>query len=690
MDRKTAHSRIALLTREINRHRKLYHTLDRPEISDAAYDSLLVELERLEQAFPDFRDPDSPTAKVGDAVSAKFSKVTHAVPQWSFDDVFDTAELEAWDARLKRFLEKAGERPDTLCYICELKIDGLKIVLTYEQGTLVRAATRGDGVVGEDVTRNIRTIRSLPMTLPEPVDLTVAGEVWLSKEELERINRERKRDGEPLFANTRNAAAGSLRQLDSRVTAGRRLSVFLYAVEASSLPLPESQTEALALLEKFGFPVEPHSHACPDVSAVEAYYALWRDQRESLDYELDGIVIKADSRALQQALGYTGKSPRWGVAYKFPAEEVTTVVEDIAVQVGRTGALTPVAHLRPVRVAGSTVSRATLHNEDEIRRLDVRVGDTVILRKAGDVIPEVVRVLPELRPAKSKVFHMPERCPVCGSPVERRTVGHKDGESAAHYCTNPACYAAERERLIHFASRQGMEIRGLGDQIVERLMQEGLITDFADIYELEAGDLLALPGFKEKSASNLLLSIERSKRPPLHKFLFALGILHIGEETAILIADAVPPLTGRKRFSDLEDLGLALAAVTEEEWAALKGIGEKAAQSLHAWFNLAAHRKLLVRLSAHGVKPVMPAPPPAGGHSAFSGKTFVLTGELSGFTRDQAKAMIRQYGGAVSSSVSRKTDYVVAGADPGSKYQKAEKLGVRILDEAAFVKLVGK
>ncbi len=689
MDRKTAQARITLLTREINRHRKLYHEEDRPEIPDAAYDSLLVELERLEQAFPDLKAADSPTAEVGAAPSEKFAKITHAVPQWSYDDVFDTAELEAWDARLKRFLGKAGEEASTLRYLCELKIDGLKVVLTYERGTLIRAATRGDGTVGEDVTRNIRTIGDIPMTLPEPVDLTVGGEVWLSKAELKRLNREREQAGEPVFANTRNAAAGGLRQLDPRATASRRLSAFLYAVEAASFPLPESQTEALALLTRLGFPVEPHHEACPDVAAVEDYYARWRDKRESLDYELDGIVIKVDQRVLQEVLGYTGKSPRWGVAYKFPAEEVTTVVEDIVVQVGRTGALTPVAHLKPVRVAGSTVSRATLHNEDEIGRLGVRVGDTVILRKAGDVIPEVVRVLAELRPRGTKPFRMPTRCPVCGSPVERRTVGTGDGESAAHYCTNPNCYAAERERLIHFASRQGMDIDGLGDKIVERLMQEGLVADFADLYELEAGDLLALPGFKEKSASNLLLAIEASKKPPLQKFLFALGILHIGEETALLIAEAVSALTGRRRFADLCDLGEALAAVTEERWAELRGIGGQAARSLHQWFNTAAHRKLLVRLSDHGVKPILPAAPTAAG-GVLAGKTLVLTGELSGFTRDEAKAMIRRYGGAVSSSVSRKTDYVVAGRDPGSKYDRARELGVKILDEAAFVKLVGK
>lgn len=684
MERTEARERIRKLRQEIDRHRHLYHVLDQPSIADEAYDSLFAELVALEDAFPELRSPTSPTVRVGAEPLAKFEKVRHASAQWSFDDVFDAAELRDWDARLRRLLVKSGREDllGRLTYDCELKIDGLKVVLTYERGCLVRAATRGDGLVGEDVTGNVRTIRSVPLKLGHPIDIVVIGEVWLPRAELDRLNRGRESAGEPPFANTRNAAAGSLRQLDPRVTAGRHLSSFVYDIEHldPSVLFPAAQTDELALLGELGFKVEPHHVRCATIDDIDSYYREWTGKRSELPYDLDGIVIKVDDRETQVALGYTGKSPRWGVAYKFPAEQVTTLVEDIAVQVGRTGALTPVAHLRPVRVAGSTVSRATLHNEDEIGRLDVRIGDTVIIRKAGDVIPEIVASLPALRTGKERVFHMPGKCPVCGSPVERRFVGTKRSEeSAAHYCTNPSCYAAERERLIHFVSRKGFDIEGLGEKIVEQLIEEGLVSDFADIFELTVGDLEPLERFAETKAEKLVDAIDRSRQVPFRKFLFALGIRHVGEETALLIAGHLHDLVGSTNPT-LRDIREAFSVLSADRWTGIKGIGEKSAGALHGWFGTASNMELLERLEALGVRLTYSEEPEAS-ERPLTGKTFVLTGELGRFTRDEAKAMIRKYGGKVSSSVSRRTDYVVAGSDPGSKLEKARAFGVKVLRE---------
>ncbi|HEX8974563.1 MAG TPA: NAD-dependent DNA ligase LigA, partial [Patescibacteria group bacterium] len=549
-----AKNRIEKLRKEIDRHRRLYYVLDQPEISDEAYDSLMVELEKLEREFPEFLSPTSPTQRVGGEPLKSFKKVRHVTRQWSFDDVFDFAELKAWEDKLKRMIEKTGLKSEKLEYVCEMKIDGLKMILTYENGNLTQGATRGDGVVGEDVTHNIKTIQSVPLELAHDADVIVVGECWLGKKELARINEERKKKGEALFANTRNAAAGSIRQLDPKIAASRRLDSFIYDLDAlgSSTPkmqkgveLPLTQMEELDLLEKLGFKVNKERRLCKSIDEVQKFYESWTDKRDKQDYEIDGIVIKVNSRILQEALGYTGKAPRWGVAYKFPAQQVTTVVEDIQVQVGRTGALTPVAHLRPVRVAGSVVSRATLHNEDEIKRLDVRIGDTVVIRKAGDVIPEVVEVVKNLRSGKEKMFKMPKKCPICGSAVEKKAIGvsphpsrsnrdtlsqRERGEmSAALFCTNPKCFAVELQSIIHFVSRKGFDIVGLGDKIVEQLMQEGLISNAADIFELTKGDLEPLERFADKSAENLIEAIEKSKRIPLEKFLYALGIRFVGE-----------------------------------------------------------------------------------------------------------------------------------------------------------------
>ncbi|MDP3957106.1 MAG: NAD-dependent DNA ligase LigA, partial [bacterium] len=585
-----AKKRVKKLIREIDEHRKRYHTLDQPTISDEAYDSLVRELEGLEREFPKLRSVTSPTLRVGGESLKAFRKVKHALRQWSFDDVFDFEELKAWDQKLKRFLKKQSEEgislntkyqtPNThIEYVCELKIDGLKIVLSYEKGVLKQGATRGDGETGEEVTENLRTIGSIPLRLGRPVDAVVVGEAWLSQKEFVRINAERQAKDEALFANPRNAAAGSIRQLDPKVVASRKLDSFIYDIDrivtsdqkpetgkekengwqdgsVAGYQLPVTQIEELELLQKLGFKVNPHHKLCRNVEAIQAYYEEWNKKRQSLPYALDGIVIKVNERKLQELLGYTGKSPRFGVAYKFPAQQATTIVEDVQVQIGRTGALTPVAHLKPVRVAGSVVSRATLHNFDEIARLDVRVGDTVIIQKAGDIIPEIVSVMKNLRSGKEKKIIQPKKCPICGSPVERQIIGNKQKtrkregqipasselrrgepntkyqiptkESAALYCLNPRCFAVLQEQIIHAVSKKGFNIVGMGEKIVELLMNEGLVKDMSDIFGLAPGDLAPLERFAEKSADKLALAIAKAKRVPLSKFLFALGIRYVG------------------------------------------------------------------------------------------------------------------------------------------------------------------
>lgn len=684
--------RIEKLTGAIDKHRYLYHVLDRQEMSDEAYDSLMRELRGLEAQYPEWRLPDSPTARVGGAPLVSFQKMPHATRQWSFDDVFDLEGLRAWTERLARFLEKKGitERPE---YVCELKIDGLKIILTYEKGQLARGATRGDGRVGEVVTENLRTIRSLPLTLPRPVDLIAIGEAWLSVHELERINALRQKEGLPQFANPRNAAAGSIRQLDSKVAAARNLDSFIYDIdkleEKGRTRMPKTQKEELEVLRALGFKVNLEFRVCRNVAEIEAFYQKWSKKRFAVPYGLDGIVIKVNQKHLQDALGYTGKSPRFGVAYKFPAEQATSVVEDVQVQIGRTGALTPVAHLRPVRIAGSLVSRASLHNFSEIARLDVRIGDTVVLRKAGDIIPEIISVITNVRTGAERKVPRPLRCPLCGSPVKRISLG-KEEQSAALYCANPRCFAMEKERIIHAVSRQGLDIPGLGEKIVEQLASEGLVKDSADIFTLTAGDLEPLERFAEKKAAKLAASIEEAKQVSAEKFLFSLGIRHIGEETAALIIEALPGLA-KKPVQNLRQFRAIMPTVTEEAWLTVPGIGPTAAVSLREWFRNASHQDLLRRFERAGITLRFPE------YSADSkenlplrGKSFVLTGELNGFTREEAKAMIKAKGGKFLSQVSRKTDYVIAGEQPGSKYARAREWGVKILDEKGLLKLLEK
>ena len=697
------------LSQEIDTHRQAYHVTDQPIISDEAYDSLFSELVELERLYPEYISSTSPTQRIGGEPLKAFRKVKHVTQQWSFDDVFDHDELVAWDKKVKRLLQKEikeSKLEANLEYVCELKIDGLKMILTYERGVLVRGATRGDGVVGEEVTENLRTIKSVPLELNQDmVSGIFIGEVWLPGKELARINKERVKNDEPPFANPRNAAAGSIRQLDSKVTASRRLDSFVYDIDQITISnqqseknkaFPETQMAELELLKKLGFQVNEHFRLCRDIKEIESYYQEWNAKRHTLPYGLDGIVIKVNQKSLQDALGYTGKAPRFGVAYKFPAEQATTVVEDVSVQIGRTGVLTPVAHLRPVRIAGSVVSRATLHNYDEIRRLGVRIGDTVILQKAGDIIPEIVSVIENLRTGKEKKVSTPRACPICGSNVERKIIGEKSKirnserkiqESAALYCSNERCFAIEKEYLIHAVSKKGLDIPGLGEKIVEQLMNEGLVKDLADIFALTAGDLAPRERFAEKSAVKLTDSVAHAKQVPGAKFIFALGIHHVGEETAELI---VAFLMGRKNISPLktpEDLIKAFAALTQEDLLSIKGIGEAVALSVMEWFATEQNRELLSKLTEEGVTIVFPEVKLAATLS-WQGRVFVLTGELASFTRDEAKAMIKEKGGSVSSSVSRKTDYVVAGVHPGSKYDAAKELGVKIVDEEEFKKML--
>ncbi len=502
----------------IDRHRYLYHVLDRPDITDEAYDSLMEELRTIEEEFPDLQTPDSPTQRIGGEPRTSFKKVTHETRQWSYDDVFSHDGLLRWEARAKRFIEDNSQlKKETLSFCIELKIDGLKIILTYKKGLFVRGATRGNGVVGEDITENLKTIQSIPLSLNKEIDVSVVGEAWMKKDELLRINKERGKNDELPFANTRNAAAGSLRQLDPKIAASRRLDSFIYDIDTiGGLPMPKTQEGELKLLEELGFKVNPHYGVFENIAGIESYYQKWIDKKDREQYGIDGIVIKINSRAIQEALGYTGKSPRWGVAYKFPAEQVTTVVEDIVLQVGRTGVLTPVAHLRPVLVAGSVVSRATLHNEDEIKRLDVRVGDTVVLQKAGDVIPDIVSVIKDLRTGKEKPYVFPKTVPDCGGPIERIP------GQAAYRCVNKNSFAQKRRKFYHFVSRHAFDISGMGPKIIDALLDSNLIASYDDIFTLKKGDLLVLTRFGEKSVDNLLTSIEKARIVERSKFIVAL------------------------------------------------------------------------------------------------------------------------------------------------------------------------
>lgn len=648
------------------------------------------ELKELQEKYPEFKHSGtSVIEQVGGKILDGFEKTRHKTAQWSYDNVFGFDELYTWDERNRKILDKLSHDQARTAwrYCCELKIDGLKIVLTYRDGVLITGATRGDGTVGEDITENIKMIKAIPQTISDMRELVVVGEVWMKKSDLETINLQRQSAGLPKYANPRNLAAGTLRQLDTSMVASRDLQVFCYDVTIlSGMNNFQTHTDELAYLEKLGFPVNPYTVTVDTLEQVQNYVDTWTSKRHGEEYDIDGVVIKLDSIELREPLGYTAKSPRFGVAYKFPAEEVTTVVENIEIQVGRTGVLTPVAHVRPVQVAGSVVSRATLHNQDEIDRLDVRIGDTVILRKAGDIIPEIVQVLPEFRTGKPRKFTIPAECPVCNTPTTSRT-GTTGDDSVAVYCNNRHCPAQNLQNIIHYASKGAMNIVGMGEKIVERLIDEGLIKTLPDIYAIKKSDLEHLENFGELSANNITLSIENSKTVTLARFLFALGIPHIGQETAELIADTI-------LYSDQSELFKILTTRTEEQLINIDGIGPGVAGSFVNYMSDDERQGIvreLLEILVIKPNPTRNLSSSQGGESVtrnLTGKTFVLTGTLPTLSRDQARDMIKQYGGKVSSSVSSKTDYVVVGSDPGSKYDDAVRLGVEILDEESLIDLM--
>lgn len=679
----TARLRAAELRREIDRHAYRYYALDAPEISDAAYDSLVRELEAIEAAHPELVVPESPTQRVGAAPSTLFASVAHASRMYSLDNAMDFDELDAWLARVRDAL---GDR--SCSFVTELKIDGSSLALTYAEGVLTRAATRGDGRTGEDVTANVRTVRDVPLRLrdeagPAPfsdgLEIEVRGEVYLPKASFERLNAEQDQAGASPFANPRNAAAGSLRQKDPAVTASRDLATFMYAI-ADPRPLGLTrQSELLAWLRGAGFHVNPDVMTCASEDDVRAFCRDALTKRDALPYEIDGVVVKVDEFSLQDELGYTSKAPRWAIAYKFPPEEKTTRLLDIRVSVGRTGVLTPFAVFEPVFVSGSTIQRATLHNEDEIARKGVLIGDTIIVRKAGDVIPEVVGPVTGLRDGSERAFAMPTECPSCGGPVWR-----EEGEVAAR-CTNVACPAQRHERLLHFTSRGAMDIEGLGDEIVGRLVDEGLVRDVADFYALTAGRLASLDMGRTKLdgtpvvlgstvAEKILANIEASKRRPLARLLFALGIRHVGATVAEVLA---------AEFGSVEEI----EAADTERLAAVETIGPKIAASVRAFFDNPDNREVLGRLRERGVSMADERTAPARPQT-LTGLTFVLTGALERYTRDEAGAALKELGAKVSSSVSSKTSFVVAGADAGSKLAKATGLGVPVLDEAGLERIL--
>lgn len=652
MDKIAAKRRIEKLKKEINHHRYLYHVLDKQEISDAALDSLKHELAHLEEEFPAFITADSPTQRVGGEPLAKFKKVAHQQRMLSLNDAFSFQEMQDWE---KRLVKLGNEKPE---YYVEVKMDGLAVSLSYENGVLVRGATRGNGKIGEDVTQNIKTIEAVPLRISEKGKVEVRGEVYMTKKNFEALNKK----SEKKFANPRNVSAGSIRQLDSKVAAARKLDFMAYDL-VTDLGLKTHQ-ELHKKMEKLGFKSNKLNLYCKNLQAVEKYYQKFSKLKDRQAYWTDGLVINVNQLDLYKKLGVVGKAPRGAMAYKYAGEEATTMVEDIQVQIGRTGALTPVAHLQPVQVAGTTVSRATLHNEDEIERLDVRVGDTVVIQKAGDIIPDILRVLKKMRPKNSRKFNFPKKCPACGAEVMRRK-----GE-AAHICTNQNCFAQEKVKLYHFVSKKAFDIEGLGPKIIDQLLAEGLISSPVDIFELKKGDLEPLDRFAEKAADNLIEAIQQAKEVSLSRLIYALGIRHVGEETAIDLANY---------FTTIKNLRKA----SLEKLDSLHEMGEVMAKSVYQYFQEEKNIKLVDGLLKY-LKIINPEPRT----KKLEGKVFVLTGTLEGMTRDEAKDRIRMAGGSISSSVSKNTDYLVAGEKAGSKLIKAQKLGVKILKEIEFSSII--
>jgi DNA ligase (NAD+) len=657
-----------------------YYVLDQPSMEDAVYDQLYRELQDLEIQNPTLITPDSPTQRVGEKPSTQFNSVRHNVPLYSLENAFDIGELNSWDSRWRRQLTSLNQE-DKIEYICELKIDGNALALTYEKGILIRGVTRGDGITGEDITQNVRTIRSIPLKLnidafphgiPERVE--VRGETFLPLDVFQQINIERQKNGETLFANPRNATAGTLRQLDSRIVDKRRLDFFSYTLHIpgrDDASITNSQQEALILLQKMGFKVNPNQRLCNSIQEVGEYYQYWDTERLNLPYMTDGVVVKLNSFKLQEQLGFTNKFPRWAVALKYAAEEAPTRVENISVNVGRTGALTPLAEMHPVQLAGTTVSRATLHNSDRIIQLDIRIGDTVIVRKAGEIIPEVVRVLKELRPDGTQPFIMPSNCPVCGQPVVR------EKEQAVTRCVNTSCPAILKGAIEHWVSRDAMDIRGMGEKLVHQLVDRGVVNSVADLYSLTATQLCELERMGQKLADKIVDAIAQSQKQPWCRVLYGLGIRHVGSVNAQILA---------AKFTSVDQISDASRANIE----GIYGIGAEIADSIYQWFRIPSNQELIQKLADTGLQLTadLAETSQQTTSSIFSGKTFVITGTLPTLKRDEAKALIQQAGGKVTDSVSKKTDYLVVGEEAGSKLTKAESLGVAILSESELLAML--
>ncbi|MGA2518069.1 MAG: NAD-dependent DNA ligase LigA [Thermodesulfobacteriota bacterium] len=658
--------RVEKLREEIEYHNYRYYVLDQPEISDARYDRLMRELEKFEKDYPELRSPNSPTQRVGATPLEEFEIVRHTIPMLSLANAFDETEARDFDKRVKKFLGTTEE----VEYVAEPKFDGLAIELVYERGQFVVGSTRGDGVNGENITQNLRTIRTIPLQLirkelPALERLEVRGEAIMQLKKFKELNRKREEMGEPPFANPRNAAAGSVRQLDSKITAERPLETYFYALGGVRGWTFKTQWEVLKTLPKWGLRTNPHVRKCRGIEEVLDYYHEMNEKRETLPYEIDGTVIKVNRFDLQVRLGEIARSPRWALAFKFQPKQETTKILNIRVQVGRTGALTPVAVMEPVKVGGVEVSRATLHNQDEIDRLDVRIGDTVVIQRAGDVIPEVVEVITSKRKGTEKKFKMPSKCPVCGAEVMK--------EEAIHRCIGLDCPAQLKGRIRHFASKRAMDIEGLGVKLIDQLVDTGLVKDVADIYYIKKEQLIELERMADKSAQNIIDAIEKSKTKPLPKFLYALGIRHVGETTAEDLA---------RNFQRLDDF----FHLSEEDLMEVEGIGPEVAASVHQFFRDKKNRESIDRLKKAGVKVIEPKGKEKG---KLAGKTFVFTGALKGFERDKARSLVESLGGMTASAVSKKVDFVVVGEDPGSKFDKAKELGIKTLTEEEFKKMVG-
>jgi len=662
MNKLQVSQRIKKLREVINHHRYLYHVLDKQEISDAALDSLKKELFDLEQQYPEFTTKDSPTQRVGGEPLKEFKKIRHATPMLSLNDVFSREDFYDWHERISKLLTQE-EKPQ-IDFYCELKIDGLAMELAYEQGILKSGSTRGDGLVGEDITQNIKTIEAVPLSLQQAKNIVVRGEVFIAKKEFQKQNALQKKKGLQEYANPRNIAAGSVRQLDPKITASRKLDSFAYDIVGSF----ETKThqERHELLKKLGFKINTKNAYCASINEVFHFYEYIGKIREKLDYEIDGVVVIINNNAIFEKLGVVGKAPRGAVAFKFAQSQATSVVEDIKIQVGRTGAITPVAVLRPVQVSGTTITRATLHNEDEIKRLGLKINDTVIVGRAGDVIPDIIKVLPEFRTGKEKDFIMPRVCPSCQTVLEKSRI------EAVWRCDNITCPARQRRAFYYFVSRTAFNIEGLGPKIINRLLDEGLIQDVADFFNLKKEDLVHLERFAEKSAENLISAIAERRKISLPKFIYALGIRNVGEQTAIDLAE---------QFGSLDTLRKASLGEIES----ILNIGPIVASSVYEWFCQTYNIKLLDKLLLVGVVVTKDVKKK---QNKLQGKSFVITGSLEMMTRDIAKGRVRELGGQISESVSKKTNYVVAGSEPGSKFEKAQKLGVRILNEKEFLKLI--